>query len=76
MYTDIFLLLVCLLSDFQERIEFDNASVASRKQTWMGNINLSKSRQRIISSFHGFMVSGYVSTFSQKWISNLLESSP
>ena len=30
-YTDIFLLLVCLLPDTQERIEFDNASVASRK---------------------------------------------
>ena len=59
MYPDMFLLLVCLLSDFQERIEFDNASVASRKRTWMGNINLSKKRQRIISSF---------SLFHGKWL--------
>ena len=54
MYTEIFLLLVCLLSDLQERIELDNALVASRKRTWMGNINLSKSRQKIISSFSWF----------------------
>ena len=73
MYPDMFLLLVCLLSDFQERIEFDNASLASRKRTWMDNINLSNKESFLV--FHGFTVNGYVSTFLQKWSSNLLESS-
>ena len=58
--TDIFLLLVWLLSDFKERLELNNGSGTSRKRTWIGNIDLSKSRQE---SLLGFTGNGYVSTF-------------
>ena len=75
MYTDIFLLFLRLLSDFQERIELDNVSVASQNWTWMGNINLSKSRQESFLVFHAFTGYDYVSTFLQKRKSNLLENS-
>ena len=53
---------MCLLSDFKERIELDNGSGASRKRFWMGNINLSKSRQESLLVFHGFTGNDYVST--------------
>ena len=36
---------------------------ASRKRTWMGNINLSKSGQESLLVFLGFTVNDYVSTF-------------
>lgn len=64
--TDIIVLAVALLFEFNKRVSIDNGTGKERKVIWLGNIDLSQERSSSLIGLHAFTGNDYASSFFKK----------
>ena len=64
--TDITVLAVSLLHEYQEKVFLDYGSGKNRKGFWLSNIEMSISERKALLSFHALTGNDYISSFFRK----------
>ena len=64
--TDISILAVSLLLEGKERVYLENGNESNKKILWLGSIEMSDMKRKVLLGFHAFTGNDYVSSFFRK----------